>query len=134
MNSPVVPVLFLADFWYVPDAPHMFRPLILLTSWTMHFETIYASQDKRDDVKAGVKSTALLFGNYIREICAAFAAVFIACLAYAGILNGQGIGYFLISVLGSALHIIWQFYTLDFDDSAQCGRMFLVSNPFLARI
>ncbi|PSS38135.1 hypothetical protein PHLCEN_2v42 [Hermanssonia centrifuga] len=101
----------------------------------MHFETIYASQDKRDDVKAGVKSTALLFGNYIREICAAFAAVFIACLAYAGILNGQGIGYFLISVLGSALHIIWQFYTLDFDDSSQCGRMFLLINaPFLSSL
>jgi 4-hydroxybenzoate polyprenyltransferase len=30
--------------------------------WTLLYDTIYAHMDKRDDVKAGIKSTALLFG------------------------------------------------------------------------
>ena len=35
-------------------------------SWTIVYDTIYACQDREDDVHAGVKSTALLFGSYVR--------------------------------------------------------------------
>ncbi|CCM01329.1 uncharacterized protein FIBRA_03378 [Fibroporia radiculosa] len=83
--------------------------------WTIHFDTIYACQDKEDDVQAGVHSCALLFGNYIRPILALFAAAFVGCLAYAGHLNGQSPLYFVITVLGTALHLIWQLSHADLE-------------------
>ncbi|KAF9279612.1 DEAD (Asp-Glu-Ala-Asp) box polypeptide 59 [Linnemannia elongata] len=40
--------------------------------WTLVYDTIYAHQDKKDDVKIGVKSTALRFGEKTPEFLAAF--------------------------------------------------------------
>ena len=42
--------------------------------WTLVYDTIYAHQDKLDDVRAGVKSTALLFGQDTRPWLSVFAA------------------------------------------------------------
>ena len=42
--------------------------------WTLVYDTIYAHQDKLDDVRAGVKSTALLFGQHTRPWLSGFAA------------------------------------------------------------
>ncbi|KAH7917710.1 hypothetical protein BV22DRAFT_991490, partial [Leucogyrophana mollusca] len=52
--------------------------------WTVVFDTIYACQDRKEDAKLGVGSTAVLFGNQLRPILAIFATVFVASLAYAG--------------------------------------------------
>ena len=41
--------------------------------WTLVYDTIYAHQDKTDDVTAGVKSTALLFGEQTRPWLSGFA-------------------------------------------------------------
>jgi 4-hydroxybenzoate polyprenyltransferase len=38
--------------------------------WTIGYDTIYAVQDRRDDIEAGVKSTALLFGDYLVPVVA----------------------------------------------------------------
>jgi len=35
--------------------------------WTLGYDTIYAHQDKEDDMKAGIKSTALYFGQYSKQ-------------------------------------------------------------------
>jgi len=50
--------------------------------WTIFYDTIYAHQDRRDDVKAGVKSTALLFRGRTRPILALFGAGFVAAFAW----------------------------------------------------
>ncbi len=52
--------------------------------WTLVYDTIYAHQDKTDDVIAGVKSTALLFGDHNRLIMAAFACSHLSLMALAG--------------------------------------------------
>lgn len=44
-------------------------------SWTMVYDTIYAHQDKTDDVRVGVKSTALLFGERTPLVLNGFSAV-----------------------------------------------------------
>lgn len=41
--------------------------------WTLVYDTIYAHQDKVDDISAGVKSTALLFGENTRPWLTSFA-------------------------------------------------------------
>ncbi|KAJ7454172.1 UbiA prenyltransferase family-domain-containing protein [Mycena latifolia] len=86
--------------------------------------TIYACQDIKDDVKMGVRSTAILFGNWIRSLLIACAVTFVLALAGVGFLNGEGSPYFIISVGGAALHLIWQFLTVDLDVPKSCWRNF----------
>ena len=52
--------------------------------WTLVYDTIYAHQDKADDVHAGVKSTALLFAENTRPWLAAFATGATSCFALTG--------------------------------------------------
>ncbi|MTV31962.1 4-hydroxybenzoate octaprenyltransferase [Rhodoblastus acidophilus] len=65
--------------------------------WTIGYDTIYAVQDRRDDIEAGVKSTALLFGEYLVPVVALlyFGAVVLAEVALlkagAGLLAQAGL-------------------------------------------
>ncbi|KAF9219030.1 4-hydroxybenzoate polyprenyl transferase [Gyrodon lividus] len=93
-------------------------------AWTIVYDTIYASQDKRDDVKAGVGSMALFFGSRVRPALSFFALVFVASLTYAGVANHQTPLYFAVSVGGAGLHLLWQLATLDFDEPADCAEKF----------
>jgi len=88
--------------------------------WTIVYDTIYGCQDRHDDVKAGVRSTSLLFGSYVRSILSIFAGVFVGALAYGGILNGQRTPYFIVTVGGTAAHLAWQLLTLDPDNAEDC--------------
>ena len=72
---------------------------------------MYACEDRTDDVKAGVKSTALLFGKYVKPIVGSFAALFVSALGVSGFLNGNGLWYFIVSVGGAATHFVWQLST-----------------------
>ncbi len=52
--------------------------------WTLVYDTIYAHQDKDDDIVVGIKSTALLFGDNTTAYLAAFAAGSIGFLSMTG--------------------------------------------------
>jgi len=93
-------------------------------AWTMWYDTIYACQDKRDDVKAGVKSTAILFGAYIKPILAAFASALVISLWVAGQMNNMGIYYKAISVGGGALYLAIDMLTVDLDSPESCWASF----------
>ncbi|KIP03847.1 hypothetical protein PHLGIDRAFT_76947, partial [Phlebiopsis gigantea 11061_1 CR5-6] len=105
-------------------------PLVLLvggTSWTIYYDTIYACQDRRDDIKAGIKSTAVLFGEYIRPIVFTFAVGFIASLTYGGVATGAGAPYFIITVIITSVELVWQMVALDFDNGVQCWTIFKIN-------
>lgn len=93
--------------------------------------TQYFLQDREDDVKIGVKSTSLLFGDHVRKILAVFAAGFVSAIAVAGYLNHQGLWYYLISVGATAFHLLWQLLTLRENDTEDCWNKFEVSYLFL---
>ncbi|TFY63841.1 hypothetical protein EVJ58_g3007 [Rhodofomes roseus] len=116
------PVSWVANFgemdWYI--VPVLFVGGVC---WTVHYDTIYACQDRRDDIKAGVQSTALLFGDWTRLILSFFSACFVACLVLAGIMNHQG-PLFFAGVAGTASHLAWQLIVVDLDDSSDCSRIF----------
>eukprot|EP00961_Rhodomonas_salina_P130007 1750671-Rhodomonas_salina.1 len=93
-------------------------------TWTLMYDTIYAhqvtslshthtpatrcpvlttcmrGQDKRDDVKVGVKSTALFLGSYTKPACVAFASCFLTGLLGAG--HAAGVGLLYYSAVGAA--------------------------------
>ena len=83
-------------------------------------DTVYACQDIKDDVKMGVRSTAILFGSWIRPLLVLCGLMFVTMLAIAGYLNGQGPSYFIVSVGGTALHLFWQYMTVDLDIPKSC--------------
>ncbi|KAI0331430.1 UbiA prenyltransferase [Cubamyces sp. BRFM 1775] len=96
--------------------------------WTIYYDTIYACQDRRDDVKAGVKSTAVLFGNHIRPILSTFAVLFLSSLVYVGYTTSAGPLYYAISIAGAAMCLVCQMSTLHFDDSGACWKAFKMSS------
>ncbi|KAL1946342.1 hypothetical protein VTO73DRAFT_15469 [Trametes versicolor] len=79
--------------------------------WTIVYDTIYACQDREDDRKVGVKSTALLFGDRVREILSLMVGALLVSLVYAGWATRQGAGYALLSCGGTLAHSVWQLAT-----------------------
>lgn len=68
----------------------------------------------------GVRSTAILFGTWIRPLLILCALGFVGMLAAAGHVNNQGIPYFVLSVGGTAVHMVWQFMTVDLAVPTSC--------------
>ncbi|ORY58678.1 4-hydroxybenzoate polyprenyl transferase [Leucosporidium creatinivorum] len=93
-------------------------------AWTIAYDTIYAHQDKTDDIHAGVKSTALLFADKTRPILAGFSTSFVGLLALSGWLNSQGPAFYLLSVGGAAAHLAWQLRTADLETRESCWKVF----------
>ncbi len=52
--------------------------------WTVAYDTMYAMVDRDDDLKVGIKSTAILFGRYDRQIIGLFQLAALACFMTAG--------------------------------------------------
>jgi 4-hydroxybenzoate polyprenyltransferase len=92
-------------------------------AWTLVYDTIYAHQDKKDDVLAGIKSTALTFGKHNREYLAAFVVANAAFNFAAGISAGCGVPYYA-GVAAAVAHLGWQAATVNFDDAEDCGNKF----------
>lgn len=104
--------------------------------WTLVYDTLYAHQDKVDDRKVGIKSTALYFGDGFRgkAIMAAFAFLFGVIMLMVGYygahydLRTQSSYY--LAVLLSTAHLFYQIYSVKLDNPAHCGQMFR-SNRFV---
>ncbi|KAJ7181539.1 4-hydroxybenzoate polyprenyl transferase [Mycena crocata] len=92
--------------------------------WTILYDTIYACQNMKDDIKVGVRSTAILFGSWLRPLLVLFGMVFVSPLGVAGFLNGQGVPYLALSIGGTFLHLLWQFRTVDLEVPKSCWRNF----------
>lgn len=91
--------------------------------WVIGYDTIYAHQDRDDDLLIGIKSTALLFGDRTPTMLATFYAGAIVLIAAAGFMAGGGI-MFTIGIVAFAAHLAWQVTRLDVDDSAHCLVLF----------
>ena len=98
-------------------------PAILLYAagilWTLSYDTIYAHQDKKDDAKIGVRSTALLFGASTKPWLSAFYGGSVALMVAAGIVADARWSYYA-ALAAAALHFAWQVRTLDLDDPKDC--------------
>jgi 4-hydroxybenzoate polyprenyltransferase len=99
-------------------------------AWTLVYDTIYAHQDKEDDVLVGVKSTALLFGERTKQWLTFFGVSAVGLLAFAGHQAGMGWPFQLISVGIGGLHLIWQILTLNIHDAQNCLERFKASKWF----
>ena len=76
--------------------------------WIVSYDTVYAMVDRDDDVRVGIKSTAILFGHADRAMVAAMQASTVAALALLGVRLQFGIAYFLGIAVAGALFVYQQ--------------------------
>ena len=87
--------------------------------WTLGYDTIYAHQDKADDVLVGVKSTALKLGAATVLWLWVFYGGALALLAVAGALAGLSwVFYAALAIVAG--HFAWQIVRLDPNDARAC--------------
>jgi 4-hydroxybenzoate polyprenyltransferase len=87
--------------------------------WTLGYDTIYAHQDKEDDARIGVKSSALALGEHTRPWLFVFYAAALALWAAAGVVAGLSIAFW-VGLLAAALQLTWQAARVDTNDAADC--------------
>src|ERR1019366_3968027 len=88
-------------------------------SWVIGYDTIYAHQDREDDLLIGIKSTAPLFGENTRPMLAGFYSGAVVLIGIAGLTAGGRL-IFVLGLLAFAAHLPWQVVRLDLNDSAHC--------------
>ncbi|XP_066286513.1 4-hydroxybenzoate polyprenyltransferase, mitochondrial-like [Branchiostoma lanceolatum] len=99
-------------------------PLYLgAAAWTMVYDTIYAHQDKADDILIGVKSTALKFGDDTRAWLSGFSAAMVSGLLLSGLMCEQTWPYYAAVGLTGA-HLYNQVATAKFDKPEDCWKKF----------
>ncbi|KAK1117036.1 Para-hydroxybenzoate--polyprenyltransferase, mitochondrial precursor (PHB:polyprenyltransferase) [Melipona bicolor] len=92
--------------------------------WTLLYDTIYAHQDKIDDVIVGIKSTALKFEDKTKLYLSGFSVVMITGLLTSGILTTQTWPYYTALGLVST-HLGNQIYSLNINNPADCAKKFI---------
>ncbi|KAF4805016.1 4-hydroxybenzoate polyprenyltransferase, mitochondrial [Turdus rufiventris] len=91
--------------------------------WTLVYDTIYAHQDKRDDIMIGVKSTALQFKEDTKLWLSGFSLAMLLSLCVAGMNCNQTFPYYS-AVAAVGTHLAHQIYTLDIDKPEDCWKKF----------
>ena len=88
-------------------------------AWTLGYDTIYAHQDKEDDLLIGVKSSALALGQRTRPFLIGAYAVAVAGFAGAGVAAAVSWPYY-VGVAAAALLLAWQTLRVQIDNPADC--------------
>ena len=131
-NLPQV-YLGVAFSWGIPmaftaqDSPLMPLAWWLLGTnllWTVAYDTMYAMADRPDDLKAGIKSSAIMFGRFELAINASLQAITLLSLALMGLYLGFGVIFYL-GLGAAALTAVYQLYLCKDRDRQRCFKAFL---------
>lgn len=134
-------VLGLAFSWGIPmafaavqDGVNWETALLLMTAnicWVIAYDTFYAMTDRADDLRLGVKSSAILFGRHDRAITALLQVAALLLLAAAG--RDLGLIYFLGLALAAGTACYQQWLIRNREPEA-CFRAFLNNHYFGAAV
>ncbi len=97
--------------------------------WATAYDTMYAMVDYDDDIKIGVKSTAILFGNQDKMIIGIIQLLLIIDLLIIGH-RAEMSGFYYLGVTASSVFAIYQQYLIRNREPAQCFKAFLNNNWF----
>ena len=120
-----IPMAFAAQSGALPPALWLLYLGNLL--WTMAYDTAYAMVDREDDIKIGIKSTAILFGQYDRLMIALLQLSSLICLYLAGQAFELGVYYNASLVVSAALFGYHQYLIRECKPD-ECFRAFLHNN------
>lgn len=120
-----IPMAFAAVTGTVPG--YGWLMMLATAFWIVGYDTAYAMADKPDDLKIGIKSSAVTFGD--RDIAAIMLchAVFLVILSWVGYRVGFG-RYFYSAVIVSMVFIVMQYREIRGRDRKRCFKAFLDNN------
>lgn len=93
-------------------------------AWTVAYDTEYAMVDRDDDLKIGIKSTAVLFGHADRLMIGLLQGLTLVLLAWAGTRLALG-GFFWVGLAAMAATFIHQQFLIRHRDRERCFQAFL---------
>ena len=117
-----MPMAFMAETGELPATLWLLYMANLL--WTVAYDTYYAMTDRADDLKIGVKSTAILFGDADRVIIATLQGMALLCLLLAGQRFELGL-YYNLGLLVAAACFAWEFHLTRRREPQACFQAFL---------
>ena len=126
-----IPMAFAAETGAVPPLAWLLFVANIL--WTTAYDTMYAMVDRDDDLRIGVKSTAILFGDADRVLIALLQGMALFALVLVGRQAGLG-GYFHLGLAVAAALALYQLYLIRNRDGAGCFKAFLNNNWFGAAV
>jgi 4-hydroxybenzoate polyprenyltransferase len=95
--------------------------------WTVAYDTLYAMVDRDDDVKIGVKSTAILFGRFDKLIIGLLQLATLLLMAWVGMLLQLNAAFYWTLMLAAALFVYQQKLIVRRERPA-CFKAFLNNN------
>jgi 4-hydroxybenzoate polyprenyltransferase len=131
-------VLGVAFAWAVPMAftalqneipPVAWWLFAATVTWALIYDTMYAIVDREDDLKVGIKSSAILFGRFDRLIIGILQLTMLGLLWQAGEIAGRGVAWMGGLALGAGLFVFQQYLIRNRERKA-CFRAFLNNNLF----
>jgi len=97
--------------------------------WTLGYDTIYAHQDREDDMRIGIRSTALRFGENSKNYVAIFYTMAMIFFVAAFFLVGAGLSSVMLLILSGA-HLLGQVKAWDRDDPESSLEVFKSNQAF----
>jgi len=122
-----IPMAFMAQYEQVPRVAWLL--LLANVLWVTVYDTIYAMVDRDDDLKIGVRSTAILFGDSDRHIIAVLQIMTLVSLYLVGRIIRMGYWYDAGLWAGAAF-FVYQLWLIRARDREACFRAFLNNNYF----
>ncbi|WKZ12556.1 MAG: 4-hydroxybenzoate octaprenyltransferase [Gammaproteobacteria bacterium] len=120
-----IPMAFAAETGAVPRLAWLMWLAVVV--WALIYDTMYAMADRADDLRVGVKSTAILFGSADVFIVSLLMIVLLLGLALVGHLAALGPWYFG-SLPAAAALLLRQRHLIAGRDPARCFQAFLESH------
>jgi 4-hydroxybenzoate polyprenyltransferase len=122
-----VPMAFAAQTGAVPQLAWLMFIAVVL--WAVVYDTMYAMVDREDDLRLGVRSTAILFGDADRAMIGLLQALVLLALWLIGERAGLS-GWYLGGLAVAATLSLWQQYLIRERRPADCFRAFLNNHYF----
>jgi 4-hydroxybenzoate polyprenyltransferase len=120
-----IPMAFAAHRGSVP--PEAWVLLIANVFWAIAYDTEYAMVDRDDDVKIGIKSSAILLGRYDIAAVMVCHAIFLAIMVAVGVWLRLGVFYYVGLALAAGF-MLHQYRLIRERDRQQCFAAFLNNN------
>lgn len=117
-----VPMAFAAEINQINFTSALLMLITIL--WTMAYDTEYAMADREDDLKIGIKSTAIFFGKYDRIMIGLFQSIMILLLFFLGVREKFSLIYFA-AIFIAALLFLYQQILISKREPQKCLRAFL---------